>query len=197
EAIEQGDLETTSALIQNQQYGESKLCTGMTPLQTAALFGRYQIVQLLLDVWHVGVDTRGSDGQTALFKAIQNDHTLITEYLCSKGANVNAVDDYGNTPLHVVATHGRAAITDLTSFNPLGGPHISALNRQNINQQTPLYLAVKHKTDANTDGHRAVARWLIHWGADCNASDLQGRMPPHLTILADNWIVVQYMLFHK
>jgi ankyrin repeat protein len=61
-------------------------------------------------------DVRATDekGQTALHHASLSDKTLPTaRRLLSNGADVNAQDKYGWTPLHVAAYYGSARVADL------------------------------------------------------------------------------------
>lgn len=86
---------------------------GITPLMAAAgmgtkeedTTGRYktqeeaiEAIQLCLDAG-APIDATNAQGQTALFAAAQFGHDKIVEFLISKGANVNAKDQRGFTPL--------------------------------------------------------------------------------------------------
>src|SRR5215469_10971108 len=52
----------------------------------------------------------GPDGLTALHFAAQADDAAMLRLLLEAGANPNAADRYGTTPLHLAATNGSAAI---------------------------------------------------------------------------------------
>ncbi|MBR2611488.1 MAG: ankyrin repeat domain-containing protein [Clostridia bacterium] len=73
-------------------------CTGETALMWASFYGHYPIVEWLLA--HKADITLTSDvGYTALHYAVQENRLEVAELLLKKGANPNARDKYGNTPL--------------------------------------------------------------------------------------------------
>lgn len=53
------------------------------------------------------VDVRDKEGMTCLHWAADRGHVSIIQYLVSLGANVNLVDDCGNSPLHISAMAGQ------------------------------------------------------------------------------------------
>ena len=112
------------------------------------------------------------------------------------GADVNARDQYGNTPLHYAAGNGRDKIARLLIQN---GADVDARNNEG---NTPLHRAWSaevatlliqkgadiHASNQNGDTplHRAAAKGndkiaalLIKKGADVNASDKNGDTPLH------------------
>jgi cytochrome c len=122
------------------------------PLQDAAKAGDVeQIKQLLAQ----GADINQSTGlATALYYAIQEDHTEAAILLIERGADVNAPSMWG-TPLHAGAAEG------LTEVVRLLLEHGADPNAR-INLETPLHLAAKN-------GHIEVVRLLLDHGADVNA----------------------------
>jgi ankyrin repeat protein len=98
--------------------------TQMTALHAAALAGRVEQVQMLLDtvgsshraVWkphqqpHEYVDLRDSRGRTALLLACRNGHDAVATLLMEHGADLNVVDTRGDTPLVAAARAGRESL---------------------------------------------------------------------------------------
>src|SRR5262245_48708395 len=119
------------------------------PLQDAAREGDVeQIKQLLAQ----GADINQSTGTaTALYYAIQEDHSDAAVLLIDRGADVNAPSIWG-TPLHAGAAEG------LTEVVRLLLEHGADPNAR-TNLQTPLHLAAKN-------GHIEVVRLLLDYGAD-------------------------------
>jgi ankyrin repeat protein len=84
----------------------------LTPLHTAARFGRDDLAELLI--------TRGADvaavdepaRNTALHVAAQYGNAAVAEVLVTRGADVNAPNKYGRTALHDAAS-GLAGTSDL------------------------------------------------------------------------------------
>ncbi|KAI1695768.1 ankyrin repeats (many copies) domain-containing protein [Ditylenchus destructor] len=86
-------------------------------------------------------------GRTALHIAAANNAIDVAYTLKENGANVDAKDKDGRTPLHLVATMERTFVErayDITGHLLRGGANKDATDN---NQQTPLHLAAIHNAD--------------------------------------------------
>ncbi|NOZ20709.1 MAG: hypothetical protein GXP25_06425 [Planctomycetes bacterium] len=157
-----------------------------TPLQCAAFAGRLDVVELLLSY---GADAKARDGNgwTALHWAClggpQNVEGAnaplapasqtppdrfrqVARALIEHGADVNAKDEEGGTPLHRAAAIGLKKMVD---FLLAAGADVKAKRTDGC---TPLHAAAR-------GGHAEVASLLIEKGADVNAKSQSGRTPLH------------------
>lgn len=102
---------------------------------------------------------------SALFAAIKEWNMGTVEALLAGGANVNARNEYGETPLHMAAFSGSYDIAELLLAK---GADISA--RTDSGSFTVLYYAVD-------SGSYDIAELLLSKGADVNATDGAGKVP--------------------
>lgn len=75
---------------------------GSSPLISAAIFGKTEIAQLLIDAG-ADVDFTNRDGSTALHSAAFFGRPEIVEALLEAGADKSIVNNYGSTPRDTVA----------------------------------------------------------------------------------------------
>jgi ankyrin repeat protein len=90
----------------------------------------------------------------------------VAERLINEGAEVDAKDSFGMTPLHTAVIANRRDVAEVLVAR---GAEINAESRRG---QTPLFWAV-------TKNHKDMAEWLIARGADVNAKDNYGITPLH------------------
>ncbi|KAH7691987.1 NAD(+) ADP-ribosyltransferase protein [Dioscorea alata] len=84
----------------------------------------------------VSLDSKDSQGRTALHMAAANGHLDIVEYLLQNGADVNASNTEKNTPLHWACLNGQ---TEVARALIRGGASVSMLNSYD---RTPMDEAV-------------------------------------------------------
>ena len=98
----------------------------------------------------------------ALHVAVNAGRRDIVEVLIAHGANTNAGENKGSTPLHIAARSREMA--ELLIMN---GANVNAKDEAG---RTPLHSVATH-------GLPFVAHLLISHGADINAKDNEGRTP--------------------
>jgi cytohesin len=134
--------------------------SGWTPLHQAALAN-------VKAIRTVGVDlnAKDEDGATHWYDddMVLLEQKEIAELLIDKGANVNAKDAWGGTPLHKAAANGKKEVAELLIA---AGADVNA----KTNNDTPLHAAASH-------GQTEVVELLIAKGADVNAKVKDGRTP--------------------
>eukprot|EP01046_Picozoa_sp_COSAG06_P033041 COSAG06_NODE_3345_length_5477_cov_51.455188_2_plen_961_part_00 len=166
---------------------------GNTPLHRAAANGRYSVVKMLLAA---GADTSMVDknGNTALHSATSmgmfdkngeflhsaagegHDDDAVVEKLLATGADANAANKDGITPLHLAA----ARITswsgkDVVLDKLLAAGAITSMASKN--GETALHLAARSPFD-----HDVVVEKLLARGADVNRADKDGNTPLHWVV---------------
>lgn len=96
-------------------------------------------------------------------------HCEASALLIERGAEVNARDTFGQTPLHIAAYVGNAPLVD---FLLKKGADANLADR---NGRTPLHLAA-------WGDHQNVAQLLMARGAQVNRKDIKGLTPLHLAV---------------
>lgn len=114
EAAALGDAARVEALLEEDPgLLDSRSPDGWTPLHLAAHFGHEEVVRLLLELGaEVDVRSRNVMANTPLHAAAGR-HPPVCEILVEAGADVNARQEGGWTPLHAAARSGHAETVEL------------------------------------------------------------------------------------
>lgn len=140
------------------------------------------------------INSTNGNGSTALHNALHPGYDMfdegIIEYLIENRANVNAVDNYGNTPLHIYSRSddiNTSIVRDLLNH----GANINATNNEG---KTPLHIYAA-KEDGGED--ITIFRYFIEHGARVNAVDNYGQTPLHYYVYHGNGIhIFKYFIEH-
>ena len=139
-------------------------------------------------VWSIGVtvDSRNDVGQTALHIAAERDLAEVVRELISVGADTEAVDNAGRTPVQsAMESSSRNAIVALGSRLPA-----ELINMPITAGQTALHIAVSE--DRLDEVHR-----LLDCAADIKILDEEGRSPLVTALEKRSWNSARAILDHR
>ncbi|XP_037029495.1 ankyrin-1-like [Bradysia coprophila] len=146
-----------------------------TPLVYAATTGNPDMVQLLLDSGAgVNVNLRDSTGDTPIMYAAYGsgeDRLKVFQLLLKKNADVNNVNNLGETTLFFLARFG-GDDPKLAEFLILGGARINDANKVG---ETPLHYAAR-------SGYVQIGESFIKNNANINAKTLESQTPLHYAV---------------
>src|SRR5712671_1064539 len=172
-----------------------------TPLHAASATGSLEVAQFLLTC-HAD-DNRVSDDHTLFYVASEGGQVTVPGVLLDKAANINAINDNGDTPLIVALKFG--PMKTLMEFTNLllghgANPNLTGQGQSAIywalsrGRPDIVHLLQRYGADPNTrddygktllhvaseSGEPKVAEGLLELGADVNSRDNQGRTPLHV-----------------
>ncbi|KAL3930193.1 MAG: hypothetical protein SGPRY_001644 [Prymnesium sp.] len=129
----------------------------------AAATNKLEVLRDLVE--HVGVDLSEPDidGRTALHAAVTAGVLPVVEYLVEQKARVNAVDDFGRTPLANAVAMGSSPVA--MAVRAAGGELLWEEGR-----------VARELIGRVREGHVAQLKLLLACGANVNAADYDRRM---------------------
>jgi cytohesin len=159
EAAAQGQRDAVELLLAKGAVRDRRNREGLTALECAVRGKHTEVARLLLDA------TGGTAAGALLFDAALKGQAEMADLLTGKGANVNARDRSGATPLHIAALKGSLAVAEVLVSR---GADVNARDGDGL---TPLH-------DAALSGHADVAALLLDHGADRDARDRSSGATP-------------------
>jgi len=128
--------------------------------------------------WHAEVNKPGPDGLTPLHVAARKGSLVVIKLLLQHGADIEAKDRRGNTPL----------ASALLARNTLVADYLVKQGAK-LDANALLDLTVRQgKAD------RDVIDFLVKQGADLDASNDQGNPPLHQAIIGGYRVVAKYLI---
>lgn len=140
-AAQYDKLQTAQILLQTPGATADVVFEGNTPLIVAARFGSQLVMELLLQNPSTQLNATNPLGQTALYCAAANSHSItVSRLLRENGLLVNCPDIMsGWTPLAVAVLHGHSDV--IQCFLSDGRADINTVDKHT---RTPLFHAVQH-----------------------------------------------------
>ncbi|CAC14420.3 Ion transport domain-containing protein [Caenorhabditis elegans] len=202
-----GHLSLVHLLLQHKAFVNSKSKTGEAPLHLAAQHGHVKVVNVLVQDHGAALEAITLDNQTALHFAAKFGQLAVSQTLLALGANPNARDDKGQTPLHLAAendfpdvvklflkmrNNNRSVLTAI-DHNGFTCAHIAAMKgslavvRELMMIDKPMVIQAKTKTlEATTlhmaaaGGHANIVKILLENGANAEDENSHGMTALHL-----------------
>ncbi|KAG6570418.1 Ankyrin repeat domain-containing protein 2A, partial [Cucurbita argyrosperma subsp. sororia] len=146
---------STMVVEENRLEDLSTVGTTTDDIEALVDAARYNDVDDVVSLASAGVhlDSKDSEGRTALHMAAANGHLSIVEFLISKGVDVNALNAEKNTPLHWACLNGHIEVVKKLI---LSGANVSLLNSH---EKTPMDEALtRGKMDVIDAINTAVAQ---------------------------------------
>jgi len=156
-----GQNEIVELLITKGADVNARNDDGVTPLDTAIMHKQTEITDLLRQ--HGGKTGDWLNADDSIHNAASAGHIEAVKQHLAAGADVNAKDSVGWTPLHLAAIYDHKETAELIIAN---GADVNAKNDGGF---TPLHAAA-------LNGHKEIAELLLANGADVNPKD-RGRVP--------------------
>lgn len=150
EAAESGDLDTVTQLLNKGEAVDKRNLDGNTPLLNSLIGYAFFIAK-----------PNDPNQETKQKQNCKN----IAVMLIGKGADVNAANESGMTPLYNAAT-----IHDLELFKVLLSAPGASVNSLGMHGETPLHAAA-------LEGNVEVVQYLLSSGANVNARSADGQTP--------------------
>jgi len=167
-AVKARDIKQVLALLKGGADPNRHSSYG-APINEAATLGPPEIVVALLDAG-ADPDMRGFAGVSPLHAAALSGQSAITRILVERGAQVDALDNLGRTPLLTYAS-GAAHNLDVLRILLKAGANPNAVEKM-TNISVLDYIAIQ--------GHADEAELLVAAGANVNTKDnLFGETPLH------------------
>jgi ankyrin repeat protein len=166
---------------------------GFNPLHTAAIvrYKNMDIIDLLLAQKTVKIDQRSDDklGMTALYLAILVSNTNAVQHLIDRGANLDILDNRGESPLHFAAmVTVDTKIIDLLLAAMKKVKGVDNVDELNEEGNTALH-------HASVASNETTAEYLIKKGADIHYRAKSGETPLHFAALhAENMKIIDLLL---
>ncbi|XP_067668166.1 ankyrin-1-like [Haliotis asinina] len=155
---------------------------GNSILQLACWGGNVEMVEYILLHNAVGISCTGQSRRTPLTAAAYKGHGQILDLLKSKGADLNAADDVGDSVLHRACLGGHEDIVSC----------VLKMDDVDINSRgqcgrSPLMVAARI-------GDKEIFDLLVEGGADAKLVDDDGNTILHLASKGGNVDIVKYVL---
>jgi len=216
DAATSGDLQAVKKLIgEDPQLLEGRDDRGNTPLLVAALEGRIEIFQYLIDN---GADLKAVNnrGSSALNLAAFNGKVEMIRLLLQLGFKADYVTITGMTPLLHASLNGQVEAARLLLDNGAsleisdsanGGTAIHWACNRGSNEIRDLLLSygadLKRSSPADNStpivwavysGNLEAIKWLIAHGIDANMPMPGGWTPMHTAIMSNNLDIAKYLI---
>uniref|UniRef100_UPI00398E7542 ankyrin repeat and SOCS box protein 4 isoform X2 n=1 Tax=Pristiophorus japonicus TaxID=55135 RepID=UPI00398E7542 len=191
-AVMLGNLESISVLL-DHQANINYQPNGKAPLHVACDVKNRDCVSTLL---HHGakVNSFSMSGHTPLHLCRTKESISCARQLIWNGAELNlqARNDYKDTPLHTAARFG---VPELVA---LYVDHGAIVDSVNIYLETPLftaiYWALDMKEQTYSTNHHLICRMLMDYGANLNARDRDYKSPLHKAAWNCDHLLLQMLL---
>lgn len=161
---------------------------GFTPLQLAIQMGNTDILSVFAE-WQGGKadwNARTAEKQESLLHlAVRHGMEAPVRKLIDLGADICAVNEKGQSPLHLAVADNNSALADML-LKELDGKNIHPDSLTDKEGNTPLHTAVLHD-------HTPMLRRLQEAGADMTKRNGAGDMPIHIAVRENHADAVSYL----
>ena len=182
--VEFADVLIANGADVNRKAGEGR--SYKTPLNYAAENNNLPVAKLLIA--H-GADVEGGGSSPLSSAGVNGDFVEMAQVLVENGANVNARNSQGSTPLHPACSRGNKKVVKYLLSKGADA------NAKDENGTTPLYLAAGFGGRNGLDNSEIMEALLAH-GADVSAKNKYGHTALHWAASNGSPNSVEILLAH-